>query len=74
MRVLRELVRDSMYVVSEQTVAEAIMLRARTKLALPEQTFRSADRGALARSFRRDPTARSFRLSGSSRLRRAQHY
>jgi hypothetical protein len=41
-RVLRELVRDSMYVVSEQTVAEAIMLRARTKLGatradLPER-------------------------------------
>jgi hypothetical protein len=73
-RVLRELVRDSLYVVPEQAVAEAIILRARTKLTMPDQTFRSAQRDPERRSFRRDSRARSFRLSGSSSPRRTHHY
>jgi hypothetical protein len=53
-----------MYVVDERAIADAILLRARLRRAIPEPSFRSDRRGAAVRSFRRDRDARSFRLSG----------
>jgi hypothetical protein len=62
-----------MYVVDERAVADAVVLRARMRLVVGEQSFRSEDRGPVARSFRRDRDARSFRLAGSARQRRVYH-
>jgi len=62
-----------MYVVDERAVADAILLRARMRVTLGEQTFRSEHRCPQVRSFRRDRSARSFRLTGSAQLRRAYH-
>ncbi len=72
-RILKELVGHSMYTFEERAIADAIVLRAVARLTLAEQTFRSEHRGPAARSFRRDRDARSFRLSGSTRLRRVHH-
>jgi hypothetical protein len=72
-RVLRELIRDSLYVVDERAVAGAIVARAVTRQLVAEPTFRSDGRGPQARSFRRDPRARSFRLSNGTSLRRIGH-
>jgi len=62
-----------MYVVDERAVADAIVLRARVRATVGEQWFRSEHRGPEIRSFRRDRSARSFRLSGASHLRRVHH-
>jgi hypothetical protein len=72
-RVLKELVSSSLYVVDEFAVAEAVILRAKTKQMIAEQSFRSECRLMPPRSFRRDRDARSFRLAGSSRVRRVSH-
>jgi hypothetical protein len=62
-----------MYVVDELAIADAIVLRARLRAAVPEQSMRSESRLPLARSFRRDRDARSFRLSRDARLHRTHH-
>ena len=64
-RVLRQLVYESMYVIEQRTVADAIVMRASVRAALPDSGFRSGGRERVARSFRRDRDARSFRLTGS---------
>lgn len=69
---VKQLVCEAMYVVDERTVAEAVLMRASVRAALPESAFRSGSRERLVRSFRRDRGARSFRLTGSSHVR-AQH-
>jgi hypothetical protein len=71
-RVLRELVQKSLYVVDERAVADAIILRAQTRVLLPEPTSGEASRGRQGRSFRRDRDAPSFRLT-SGRRRRVSH-
>ncbi len=72
-RVLKELISSSLYVADDFDVAEAIMLRAMAKRVIAEPSFRSECRLMPPRSFRRDRDARSFRLAGSSRLRRVSH-
>jgi hypothetical protein len=72
-RVLKQLVRDSLYVVDTDAVAQAIVLRAMLRRTVPEPPSRSEPRGHQVRSFRRDRDARSFRLSRSPHLR-AQHH
>ncbi len=74
LRLLRQLLADGMYTVDENAVANAIVARAVVRLTIPESPFYNALRGShAARSFRRDPSARSFRLARSSSLRRALH-
>jgi len=72
-RVLKQLVRESLYVVDEQAVAHAILSRANARLLVADLAFRSDAATPRVRSFRRDPTARSFRLSQSPRLRHIHH-
>ena len=72
-RVIRELVDRSMYLVDEQAVADAIVLRARTRSAVPGRLFRSRGGSSLIRSFKRAPYARSFRLSRGLLPRRTPH-
>lgn len=73
MRILKQLMRDSLYVVDERAIAEAILLRAGVRQLIGEHSFRSDLRGPQVRSFRRDPRARSFRLASNPRLRSIQH-
>jgi hypothetical protein len=68
-KLLKELVQDSFYVVDPQAVADAIMLRARVRSAVPEMPFRSQNNDCHIRSFRHEQRARSFRLSASFGLR-----
>jgi hypothetical protein len=72
-RVLRELISNSMYVVDERSVADAVVLRSRLRMTVADGSFRSEHRGPPVRSFRRDPGARSFRLSRDARLRQVHH-
>jgi hypothetical protein len=72
-RIIKELVRDSLYQVEEREIADAILARATLRRVVAEPSFRSEPRGLGPRSFRRDRDARSFRLSGGPRLRRAHH-
>jgi hypothetical protein len=72
-RVIKQVVRESLYEIDERAVADAIVLRALVKLTIAAQPFQSEHRGPSPRSFRRDPDARSFRLSGAPRLRRVSH-
>lgn len=58
-----------MYVIEERTIADAILMRALVRIALPESAFRSGGRDRDVRSFRRDRDARSFRLTGTPHLR-----
>jgi hypothetical protein len=69
LKVLKQLMRDSMYVIDESLVADAVVLRMNARDAVPDLTLRSDARGPLIRSFRRHDDARSFRLVGSSRPR-----
>jgi hypothetical protein len=71
-RVLRQLIEDSLYVVDERLVAEAILLRAQARANLPGLTLPN-DRGASIRSFRLEHDARSFRLGGRTRSRQLHH-
>jgi hypothetical protein len=68
-RVLKQLLRESLYVVDTEAVANAIVLRAMLRRAVPAPSFRPHQRPAQPRSFRRDRDARSFRLSGGTSLR-----
>jgi hypothetical protein len=70
---LRALIRDSLYVVNESAVADAVVTRAMVRLVVAEPAFRSEHKGPQIRSFRRDPGARSFRLSRSPGLRDVHH-
>jgi hypothetical protein len=72
-RVLRELVRESLYVLDERAVADAIMARGRARTLVSATTFRSELQAPQPRSFRRDRSARSFRLSSAPHLRRLEH-
>jgi hypothetical protein len=65
---LRELVHGSLYVVDESAVARALMARALVKDTWPEQQFRSEQRWAPVKSFRRERGARSFRLCARTPL------
>jgi hypothetical protein len=66
-KVLKQLVRDSQYVVDPHAVAEAIVLRAAAHTVLPDVTFRSKPAASSVRSFRPHRGARSFRLTRSDR-------
>jgi hypothetical protein len=72
-RVLRRLIADSLYVVDEQLVAEAILLRAQAHATLPGVRFANDQNAASLRSFRLEHEARSFRLGGRSRSRQLHH-
>jgi len=69
---LRQLVSDSLYVIDERALAEAIVARAWVRATLPDSALRSARQESLIRSFRRDLSARSFRLTsvGPGHVRR----
>ena len=72
-RVLKQLIRESLYVIDEPLVADAIVLRMHARETLPELSLRSDARGPQIRSFRRHDDARSFRLTGAARLRSVSH-
>jgi hypothetical protein len=72
-RVIREVVDKSLYVIDERAVADAIVFRAMAKHLIPEQSVRTAPNGQEVRSFRPNRDARSFRLCSSSRMRRVAH-
>jgi len=69
-RLLRALLADGMYPVDERLLADAILARTRVRGTIPEVAF-AQDRLQI-RSFRPDPSARSFRLARSAG-RRAHH-
>jgi hypothetical protein len=60
-QLLRQLLLDSQYAVDPATVAEAILVRARTRRAVIGTAFRNDLRGHQVRSFRPSRQARSFR-------------
>jgi hypothetical protein len=66
-KVLKELVAGGHYVVDEGDVADAMLLRSRAALVLPDLTFRctasEAPPAPKVRSFRPHRGARSFRLN-----------
>jgi hypothetical protein len=62
-KALRDLIEESLYVIDEVAVAEAIVVRAAARRVVPQLAFRSSARDVPVRSFRHDPRARSFRLS-----------
>jgi hypothetical protein len=67
-KLLKELVKDELYVIDEAAVANAVLLRAMTRHMLPEVTFRGTPRPAPAvRSFRPHRGAKSFKLTRASR-------
>jgi hypothetical protein len=47
-RVIRELVRDSLYHVGERDIADAILARAAVRRTVADPSFRSEQRGARA--------------------------
>jgi hypothetical protein len=61
---LKQLVRESLYVVDEEAVARAILLRATLRAMIPGARFPSDLRTPPVRSFRRTRDARSFRPVG----------
>jgi hypothetical protein len=71
-RILRQLIADSLYVVDEGAVADAILTRARARATFPDIVFPN-DRRASVRSFRLEHEARSFRLGGRPRSRQLHH-
>lgn len=62
-RVLKEMVASSLYVVDEQAVADAVLARAAVHRAIAEPELRSSRSHRIVRSFRRTRNARSFRLT-----------
>jgi hypothetical protein len=71
-RILRSLVLDSLYVVDEHAVAEAILSRAATRRLVAGARFRNdAPRPAELRSFHLCADARSFRPGAVRRGARA---
>jgi hypothetical protein len=71
--VLRQLLEDSMYVIDEQLVAEAILLRSEARAAVPGLNFGNERNAPAVRSFRLEHEARSFRLGGRPRSRHLHH-
>jgi len=72
-KVLKQLIRESLYVIDERLVADAIGLRMHARGTLPELSLRSDARGPQIRSFRRHDDARSFRLTGATRRQALSH-
>ena len=69
-KLLKELVRDELYVIDEAAVADAVMLRSMTRHMLPEVTFRGTPRPApQVRSFRPHRGVKSFKLMRAQRRR-----
>ena len=67
-RVLRQLVRESHYVIDPHAIAEAIMVRTLAQRVLPDVSFRSTPGPPpQIRSFRPHRGARSFRLTRGER-------
>jgi hypothetical protein len=63
-RLLKQMVAESLYVVDERAVADAIRARARLREAVAVPELRALGRPPRVRSFRRTRSARSFRLCG----------
>ena len=61
-KVLKQLVRESQYVVDPASVAEAIIARSLVRQILPDVSFRGTPSIPPARSFRPHRGGRSFRL------------
>jgi len=72
-KVLQQLIRESLYVIDERLIADAIILRMHARETLPELGLRSDASGPQIRSFRRHDDARSFRLTGATRRRSVSH-
>jgi len=66
-KLIKELVRDSLYVVDEAAVAEAIIARSIARQALPDRYFGYVPSEPQVRSFRPHSGAPSFRLCRSDR-------
>lgn len=62
-RVLKEMVASSLYVVDEQAVANAILARAAVHQTVAAPELRNDRPDRIVRSFRRTRNARSFRLT-----------
>ncbi len=67
-KLLSELVDDELYVIDEDLVAGAVLLRSRIRETLPQLTFRDTPRPDPAvRSFRPHRGAKSFKLTRAQR-------
>lgn len=66
-KVIRQLVRESQYVVDPRAVAEAMIVRSAAQRILPGVTFRETSASGQVRSFRPHRGARSFRLTRAER-------
>lgn len=66
-KLIRDLVRESHYVVDPDAVAEAILIRSAALRVLPDVAFRQNPDVPQVRSFRPHRGARSFRLSRGDR-------
>jgi hypothetical protein len=66
-KVLKQLVRESHYVIDPDAIAEAIIIRTLAQRVLPDVSFRSAAQTPQVRSFRPHRGARSFRLTRADR-------
>lgn len=73
LRLLKQLIEDSIYVVDEHAVAEAVLARASVRARVAEPSFRSETVPAVGRSFRRQRGVRSFRLASAPSHRRLHH-
>jgi hypothetical protein len=72
-RLLKEMVADSLYVVDERALADAVLARARLRQIVAAPELRSDRRERPVRSFRRTRNARSFRLTGGAAGAAAHH-
>jgi hypothetical protein len=72
-RLLKQMVADSLYVVDERAVSDAILARARVRQVVAAPELRGERRQRPIRSFRRTRNARSFRLT-SGPLGAATHH
>jgi hypothetical protein len=74
-RVLKEMVDSSLYVVDERAVANAILARAVVNQAVAAPELRNGRPDRQVRSFRRTRNARSFRLtSGPLGVAHSDHH
>jgi hypothetical protein len=73
LRLLQQLIEDSIYVVDERAVADAVLARASVRARVAGPAFRSQPGYTAPRSFRRQRGVRSFRLTSSQSHRRL-HY
>jgi hypothetical protein len=70
---IRHLLEKELYVLSEEAIADAIVTRARVRALVAGSRFANTAAERPVRSFRPDPSARSFRLARSSSRRRLFH-